>query len=254
MDSNKSFSQFGQHFQTKLIQSLLIDNKFFDRVYDILNREYFDSTPHNFIYQKIQEYFEKYKVSPTLDNLEVIILSENDELLRETCYEIIRTIKKSHVTDVAYIKDESIKFCRNQKIKSALNTSINLWEQGKYDDIPKIMSDALKAGEENTLGHNYFQHLELRLAKLKRFPIATGLVHLDEYLNGGLARGELGIIMASVGVGKCTYKNTKIKIEVGIIEVEINNKFLKFFEFELINTKRGCIYARDLLETDEILI
>ena len=256
MKTDSTFAQFGNNFQTKLIQSLILDSKFFERIYDILELDFFDSKPHNYIYEKIQNYFAEYKFPPTIDNLEIIILSEKDEILRGQLYEIIRTIKKSSVSDTNFIKDESIKFCRNQKMRTALYKSIDLWETGKYDDIYKLVGDALKAGEETNIGHDYWQEaaLEHRILLMKRMPVSTGLKHLDIVLNGGLSRGELASICGSTGLGKCVDKNTKIEIEYDIIEITINAKVYEFNEFDKILTKRGTIFAKDLMETDDILI
>jgi len=224
MSQKQDFSLFGSHFQTKVIQSLLIDTKFFERIFDILELSFFDSKPHETIYKKIQEYFEKYKTPPTLDNLEVSLSQfECDEIMKMQIHEIIKTIKKSAVNDTKFIKDEAIKFCRNQKMKTALYTSIDCWEKGKYDDIYKIVGEALKAGEESNIGHNYWEDfaLENRINLMKRMPIPTGLVHLDELLNGGLSKGELGVVISGPGFGKswilCTIAKNAVQQKLKVI-------------------------------------
>jgi len=200
----ESFRSFGIQFMTKVLQSLILDVKFFERIYDILLIEYFDSEPHKFIYEKIQSYFNKYKIAPTLDSIEMMIISEKNETMREQTAEILRAIKKSSVMDMKFIKDQAINFCKNQKMKNALYTSVDLWEKGKYDEIYKLVGEALRAGEESDTGHEYWEDiaLESRITKMKRYPIPTGLKHLDEILNGGLSKGELGIICGGVGLGK----------------------------------------------------
>ena len=199
-----SFSRYGSNFQTKLLQSLLTDVKFFDRIFDILELEYFDSKVHNYLYEKFQSYFKQYKTSISIDNLEIQVLSERDELLREQAHEILRTIKKASAADVQFIKDESIKFCRNQNMKKALYKSIDLWEAGNYDDIWKIIGNAVKAGEESQIGHDYWNELalEYRVGLMRRSPISTGLKDLDIVLNGGLSKGELGTLCGYVSSGK----------------------------------------------------
>ena len=200
----ENFSKFGTHFQTKVLQSLLLDAKFFDRIFDILELNYFDSKPHYWLYETVQKYYDEYKLPPTLDNLEVFVLGEKDDLMKHQLSEIVRTIRKSATTDIAFIKDEAIKFCRYMKMKKALYQSIDFWEKEKYEDIWKVMKDALRAGEESNIGHEYFSDhaLEQRISLMKRSPVATGLKHLDEVLNGGLSKGELGVIVAPTGLGK----------------------------------------------------
>ena len=53
MSKNESLIQYGTSFQSKIITSLLVNNKFIKTVYDILEISYFDSdanTTINFIY------------------------------------------------------------------------------------------------------------------------------------------------------------------------------------------------------------
>jgi replicative DNA helicase len=222
--NKENFSRFGSHFQTKVLQSLLIDSKFFERIFDILELAFFDSKPHETIYKEIQTYFEKYKIPPTIENLEVSLTQlECDEVLKMQIHEIIKTIKKAAVNDTKFIKDEAIKFCRNQKMKTALYTSIDCWEKGKYDEIYKIVGDALKAGEESNIGHNYWEDfsLESRINLMKRMPVSTGLVHLDEILNGGLSKGELGVVISGPGFGKswilCTMAKHAVQQKLKVI-------------------------------------
>lgn len=238
MTAQETFGKFGVHFQTKLLQSLLLDTKFFDRIFEILELNYFDSKPHLWLYEKVQKYYEEYKLPPTIDNLEVFVLGENDDLMKHQLSEIIRTIRKSATTDTAFIKDEAIKFCRHMRMKKALYQSIEFWEKAKYDDIYKVMQDALRAGEESNIGHEYFSEnaLEHRIALMKRSPVATGLQHLDEILNGGLSKGELGVIVAPTGLGK-----SWLLALAGKSAVEKNLKVVHY-TFELYEHQVGLRY------------
>lgn len=198
-----TFQKFGGTiFQTKLLQSLLLDLKFFTRIFTILKKEYFTTKAHQYLFEKIYDYYEKYKLIPTLENLEIIITSEEDEILRNAVYEIFRNIKKSAISDTKMIKDEALSFCRQQKMKTAIFDAIEKIKKNDYEGIYKEIGDALKAGEETDDGHIYFDELEHRLEKLKREVIPTGLKDLDILLNGGMGKGELLVITAGPGVGK----------------------------------------------------
>jgi hypothetical protein len=254
-NSKDSFARFGTHFQSKVIQSLLLDPKFFDRIYDILLIEYFDSESHKSVFKKIQEYFATYKYPPTINNLEILLLKEPDELIKHLCFEILTVIKKSAVNDTPFIKDEAIKFCRHQGMKRALYNSIDLWEQEKPDEIWNVMRTALMAGEESNVGHIYWNEyaLEKRIELMKRAPLPTGLKHLDEILNGGLSKGELGVVVAGTGLGKCVGKNTKIDIEYDVFDVEFEGFFYTLSEFDRIKTSLGYIHVKDLTTNHELL-
>jgi len=205
--SNKSdkdtFQKFGGSvFQTKLLQSLLLDQKFFTRIFTILKKEYFTTKAHQYFFEKLYNYYEQYKLVPTLENVEIIITSEEDELLRNAVYEIFRNIKKSSISDTKMIKEEALSFCKQQRMKSAIFDAIEKIKKNDYDGIYKEVKDALVAGEESDDGHIYFEELDHRLEKLKREVIPTGLVHLDELLNGGPGKGELMVVCAGPGIGK----------------------------------------------------
>jgi hypothetical protein len=47
-------------------------------------------------------------------------------------------------------------FCKRQKLKSAIFQSVDLLQSGKYDEVGTLIQDALRAGLENNLGHDYF--------------------------------------------------------------------------------------------------
>ena len=57
---SETLVQFGTSFQSKIITSLITDNKFTKQIIDILEVSYFDSDSNKFIIISIQDYFIKY--------------------------------------------------------------------------------------------------------------------------------------------------------------------------------------------------
>jgi hypothetical protein len=106
------------------------------------------------------------------------------------------------------------------------------------------------AGTTPALGHDFFNDYEARFTRLQRQAIATGLADLDrkDVLNGGLGKGELGVITAATGVGKCINSNTYISVRY--VGIKINGKLYK--PWDKISTTRGTVYARDITESDEL--
>ena len=66
------------------------------------------------------------------------------------------------------------------------------------------MKNAISIGLPNSAGHDFFEDIEARFVKINRQVCPTGLPKLDtaDILNGGLGRGEIGIVTANTGVGK----------------------------------------------------
>ena len=62
---SETLVQYGTSFQSKIIVSLLTDVKFTKQIIDILEISYFDSDSNKFIIKSIQNYFKKYKTTPT---------------------------------------------------------------------------------------------------------------------------------------------------------------------------------------------
>ena len=201
--SETTFIRFGSIFQTKIISTLLTDNKFLATISDILEPSYFDSDANNWLVKTIKEYFYEYKVVPTLEVLKVKIDGMNNDILQIS---VIENLKESwryiESTDLKFVREQTIEFCKNQVIKNAIMQSVDLLEQGEYDKIKALVDDAMKAGEERDLGHDYVEGFEERLSNAARDTIETPWDVVNEIMDGGLGKGELGVIVAPAGIGK----------------------------------------------------
>ena len=52
-------------------------------------------------------------------------------------------------------KEEFTNFCRNQQLKKALLSSVDLLKAGDYDSIKFMIENAMKAGQDKNVGHEY---------------------------------------------------------------------------------------------------
>jgi replicative DNA helicase len=60
----------------------------------------------------------------------------------------------------------------------------------------------MKAGADTNIGLDYKENISARYAEASRHTITTGWDVVDDLMDGGLARGELGVVMAPAGIGK----------------------------------------------------
>lgn len=221
-------SKYGYSFQTKLIGSVLTDATFISQTFDILKDDYFDSDAIKWIIRKCFQYYAEYKRIPTLDVLKVYCDKISDELLREEIKNTLReSISQLESTDLSFVKTETIAFCKNQELKTAILESVEYLKAEKYDSIKERIDRALKVGISNDIGLEYLEDLETRYAEDARNPISTGWSVLDGLLKGGLSGGDLGVFVASSGAGKCVGPNTEIEIQyeqIGIDLTEIIGK------------------------------
>ena len=203
MSEKNTLIQFGHKFQTKIISSLLGEKVFLQTICDILEPEYFDSDSNKWIAQTIRDYFFEYKTSPTLEVMKVRIDEIENDILKVA---VVDGLKESwrliQSTDLKFVQEQTLEFCRNQVIKAAIMDSVDLLEVGQYDEIKKMVDEAMKAGSERDLGHDYIVGIEERLTKSTRDTVKTGWDPIDEVMDGGLGGGELGVVVAPAGIGK----------------------------------------------------
>ena len=80
--------------------------------------------------------------------------------------------------------------------------SVELLEGQNYDGIKKVIDDANMKGSSRDIGHDYVEGLEERLTESVRDVVSTSWDVINEVMDGGLGKGELGVIVASSGIGK----------------------------------------------------
>lgn len=243
----------GNAFQTKCISALISDREFLEQIVDILFEDYFEMDAHRWIIRKIVAYFLKYKELPTFDvfKVEINSIPETQDVLKNSVFEEVRKAY-SHIsdTDVKYVKEQFLTFCKQQKLRQAILKSADYLNQGKYDDIKREIDAALRAGIERNLGHEYLTSIESRMSLMARTCVKTGWGIIDQRLDGGLGKGELGFIVAPAGSGKCVGSNTEIEISYYEIGIPIQGNsgkeyiiWIKPFEIYDMGDELGCLFG-----------
>lgn len=201
-----SFSKYNKAFQEKMCLIMLDERPFADQMMEVLNLEFLELKFLQVFVGKIFEYKTKYKTHPSRDIMETVLrtdLSDLPEILQKQTREYYaRVITSDFDTEKAYIKNEALDFCRRQKLHEAMLQAVKQIQNSKFDEVSKIINDALKLGSENDLGYDYIKDFEQRYVDNVRFPIATGWPMVDEITDGGNGRGEYAVIIAPSGFGK----------------------------------------------------
>ena len=200
---SETLTQYGTNFQSKILTSLLTDVKYTKQILDIIEISYFDSDSNKFIIKNIKEYFKKYKTNPTMEALKVLIDDVDNDVLKTSIVDSLRNAWQHRESpDLEFVKEKSLEFCKNQVVKNAIMESVELLESQRYDEIKTIIDDTMKAGVETDIGHEYITGLEERLTKQTRLCLPTQWDSVNDLMDGGLAGGELGVIVAPAGIGK----------------------------------------------------
>ncbi len=187
----------------KLMAALFTDKAFLQQILDILDPKYFESETNIWIVRCIIDYFNKYKQQPTLEVMKVELDKVENDVLKTTIIENLKEVTKHlHSTDQEFIKDQAIDFCKNQVIKKAIMDSVDLLQTGQYDEIKANIDNAMKAGTERDIGHEYNIDIDDRFSETTRKTVATNWESINSVMDGGLGPGELGVFVAPAGIGK----------------------------------------------------
>jgi len=205
MSKDISFSNYGKRFQESLAQMILDDRPFADQIEEVLDTNFFELKYLRVFVSKIYDYRKKYSVHPTKQILASILRTElenhNDAVQKQVRDYFARTLIKS-VDDEKYIRDTSLDFCKKQKLKEALMQSVDLIQNSSFEEVRKVIDDALKLGNDNDFGHEFLKDFQLRYELKARNPVSTGWEKIDSLTKNGLGSGELGVIVAPTGAGK----------------------------------------------------
>lgn len=198
-----NLKKFGSEFQVKCISGILSDKTFLERLSDIIDPTSFESDAHQWIVKETVSYFLEYKNLPTISVFKVKVDSLENELLKKSVVDQLRNVyQKITDSDLQFVKEQFLEFCKNQKLKNAIIESIDLLKGGKYEQIKHVVDSAMKAGMERNIGHDYMTEVDERMSVMARNTVKTNWTEIDTIMDGGLAAGELGIITACAGSGK----------------------------------------------------
>lgn len=197
-----SLKDYGPTFQIKIINSLLKNKAFLLNVRDILDEAYFSHPGHKWIIDETLKYFDKYHTTPTFYTLKIEIKKIDNDVLQTAVKEQLKLVYTTQYDDQEYVEEEFSNFCKNQLLKNALIDSVDLLKSGHYDDIRILIDNALKAGADKNLGHEYVKDLESRYRESSRKVVPTPWDVLNTLLQGGLGGGDYGLIYGGPGGGK----------------------------------------------------
>jgi len=197
-----TLDKYGNAFQIKVISCLLTDKKFLISIKDVLSDEYFSNQAHKWIIKEILKYFDKYHTTPSMEVLKVELKKIDNEILQISIKEQLREAYKSSDEDLVYVEEEFSNFCKNQQLKKALLISVDYLNSGDYDSIRSIIDNALKAGQDKNVGHEYNKDVESRYRDDHRIVIPTPWDHFNLLLQGGIGNGDFGLIFGNPGGGK----------------------------------------------------
>lgn len=202
--TQEKLSEYGHSFQIKVLYSLLNDRKFLQNISEIITPDYFELPAHKWIVETILKYFDKYNTYPTMEVLKVEMLKikKSNDILFAAVKEELRQAYYITEEDIEYVNNEFFNFCKNQKLKDALFKSVELLNAGDYDDIPKLMSDAIRVGEINNAGIDCEKDIETIFREEDRQVVPFPWPIFNKHTQGGYGSGDLVLIFGNPKGGK----------------------------------------------------
>ena len=197
-----NLNQYGTSFQIKVISSLLTHKEFLVNINDMLVEDYFDNQAHKWIIKEILKYYDRYHTTPSMEILAVELQKCGNEVLQISIKEQLKEAYKSSTDDLKYVQEEFAAFCKNQQLKGALLQSVDLLKGGDYESIRSLINNAIKAGQDKNIGHEYAKDVESRYREDARTTIKTPWDKINQLLQGGLGNGDFGLIFGNPGGGK----------------------------------------------------
>jgi replicative DNA helicase len=200
---DKFGNKFGTSFQIKILSSLLSDRIFLQQMYDILKPEMFDSEANEWIVTKTLHHFDNFSQLPTLDVFKNEVDKVERDVLKQSIVDNLKQVWNGlESDDLEYVKEQSLEFCKNQTFKNAILESVDLLSDGKFDIIKSKIDDAMKAGQDTDIGHEYKENIVERYESTVRNVVPSGWDAIDELVDGGFGKGELIMFAAPPGIGK----------------------------------------------------
>jgi replicative DNA helicase len=227
MNSSSNFGYLGYNFQIKLLNQIITDKKYCQNIIDVIDAKYFDNQYFKLIAQMTKEYHEKYQTTPTYETLIQLTKIEVDsEMAKKTIFDMISDVQNASLEDYLWVQEKGLKFCKQQELKKAIGKVNKILEQGdfeSYDKCEEYIREAIRVGESTDGCLDVFDDIAEALEEDYRNPIPTGINGIDNLLDGGLAKGEIGVFLAPTGVGKTTVltklANTAYNLGFNVLQI-----------------------------------
>lgn len=232
-------------FKKQVLKTLCINKVFSSNYISVLSSEYFDKYLR-IIFNIIKDYIVMYESELDVENLCILIQDycirkgHDEQLLKSLCIEA-KSIFTTHVPSEEFVIDKTVNFIRTLSIKQAMLKSIDiLEEEGNVEDILSIISGALSVGDTRDEGLSFDDLFNIQMLHKEYYDkeslITTGLPILDSSFMGGMAPGEIHIVMSQPKSGKSTYGvnvgvsnlvrgNTVFHITCELSEIDVLTKY-----------------------------
>ncbi len=236
----ETFSKFGKSFQEKLVKLILFDRHFANQVEEVLDTSYLELKYLQVFVDLLFQHKRDYP-HPTYEAMVSVVRTQTEDYSSSIVKQVIdfmARVKSNAIgdDDEEYVKEKSLDFCKKQKLKEAILRSVGLLKTQSFDQIQKVINDAMNLGADNNHGHDYHKDILDRFEMKMRNPVSTHWDEIDLITKGGLGKRELGVVVAPTGAGK-----SMALAHLGAMAV-VKGKTVVHYTLELADTVVGQRY------------
>tara|TARA_R100000406_G_scaffold7036_1_gene4632 strand:- start:187 stop:1641 length:1455 start_codon:yes stop_codon:yes gene_type:complete len=236
----ETFSKFGKTFQEKLVKTILFDRNFANQMEEVLDTSYLE-LKYLQVFVDLMFQHKKDYPHPTYEAMVSVVRTQTDDYSSSIIKQVIdflARIKSNAIgdEDQEYVMEKSLDFCKKQKLKEAILKSVGLLQSQSFEQIQKVINDAMNLGADNNHGHDYHKDVLDRFELKMRNPVSTAWEEIDSITKGGLGKRELGVVVAPTGAGK-----SMALAHLGAMAV-VKGKTVVHYTLELADTVVGQRY------------
>lgn len=201
---------FEREFRIRVLSCMAQSLDFLRRLRSLLDPKYFEDEGEQEVAKQILIYFDTHNTLPSEEEIFEAIRTSDPFQMEADNKILLKSLLQSafskQITSVDFVAERIIDWLQTQEFKQAVLDSLVLIQKGEFRAIKTRMEEALQVGAKILdQGIPYFAASLSRLRKDTSEHITSGLNGLDRCTSGGLAGGELGVILAPPNRGKSLF-------------------------------------------------
>lgn len=203
---------FGAAFQEEMLSLMLRDIDFAAKAARFVQASDLATDQHRFLFNLIARKIVDHNALPSFVEVETELrLAALGLGTRKVFRVFAEKIYATPPTDTKYIRDQLTIYARKSHFINTFGKAQVLWNSGRHDQAQKFTTDGMNELQEIDFNEETplimgnledFRTQQIFESETIRRRIPTGIPGLDDVLQGGLAKGEMGILLAEAKKGK----------------------------------------------------
>lgn len=203
---NNMLGFLGEDFQYKVVHEFVEDKEFFKDLQEIINQNLFTDPNLRQFVGVMRDYYQTEQHVPGYDMMKILLKERSNTQSERDFYDsLVDKVHRTSSEGNEHIRQLTQKFFKQQNLIRVANEILKISAEGdvsKYDMCEELVHKALIQGSHQDLGSGVFDDEGETLSDDYRTVIPTGIGKIDETLEGGLGKGELGVIVGPSSFGK----------------------------------------------------